>query len=104
MSDEERRNLIREVEAGDTDALPKLQRLNDRLGLSTPDVEYLQEYFQLCEKFLNGEEDKSYFEERLQELNEQYKTQVGTKTLKSKLMGERLRQQYDEGWASSRNC
>ena len=106
MSDEERQNLIREVEAGiDPDALHKLQRLNDRLGLAVADVEYLQEYFQLCEKFLNDEESKESAEDKLQELNEKYKTQVGSKTIKTKLMGERLRREYDEAWySSSRNC
>jgi len=103
MSDEELRNLIREVEMGDADALLKLQHLNDRLGLSAPDVDYLQEYFQLCEGFLNGE-DKSSSEEKLRELNERYKTRVGSKTLKTKLMGERLRLDLDEAWSSSRVC
>lgn len=102
MIDEERRKLIRDVELGDETAIPRLQQMNDRMGLSA-DAEYLQKYLNLCERCLSGETYFDAADEELLALNKEYQTQVGSKTLKESTMGTK-RSYYDDGWSSSQLC
>lgn len=90
MLDQERRELERQVQAGDALALPKLQALNDRIAISTSDAEYLEKYFEICDNFLGASMAHTEAEKQLKKLNQEYQTKVGSKTLRDGILGSRF--------------
>lgn len=55
MSDAEMRELEKLARAGDNSAFKKWQHLRARIGFTSDDAEYLQKYYELCEKFQSRE-------------------------------------------------
>jgi len=105
--DDKRRELERKAAQGDEDAVKHIQALNDRLGLTRYDAEYLEAYCDICDRLMapwptkgtglpegfdpkKGKLTYLWAEHELKLLNEKYKLLVGSKTLKSDIPGTHL--------------
>lgn len=103
MSDEDRRALLRRYKEGHLDVLPKLQRLNDRLGFSEDDGNYYKKYIEICENFISRIYNLGSAKEALKILNEEYRPLVGSKTIKESVLGQDILSE-DDGWMPSEIC
>lgn len=109
-TDEDRRVLERQVKEGNASAVTHLQALNDRVGLSADDADYLLAYLDINERWtraLGDHPSRDDVEAELTVLNEAYRLKVGSKTIKMNLMAKEA---FEEGrndertWATSRDC
>lgn len=66
------------------------------------EVEYLEKYLKVCEKFLTRRIDEEGASKELRALNKRYKTQVNPKTIKNSVLGDHLGGY--EGWVPSQVC
>ena len=87
-------------ETNDKNEAPKLRK---KMTLTVSDAEYLQEYVKLSEGFLNGQYTLKEGKKLLKVLNEKFKDQIGSRTLRKTLLGKGLARPGD-GWVPSAVC
>ena len=110
MSDNERLALERAHAEGDPGALARLQKLNDRSGLSGADADYLMNFLAIEEQVAGGTWTNEEGTAALAKLNDAFRLRVGSGTLREALTSiKAFNRGYQAGeadswYSSSRVC